>query len=139
MPNTAITASPMNFSTVPPWRSTTAFIASKYPVITRRRASGSMRSPRAVDPATSQNRMVTVLRTSRGAASAKDDPQARQNRALAGFSVPQLAQVGTFENIGLETTRGTVPSGDDPPPARPEGLLSGSSHLPGVGGLHGSG
>ncbi len=28
-PNTAITASPMNFSTVPPWRSSTARISSK--------------------------------------------------------------------------------------------------------------
>jgi hypothetical protein len=28
-PNTAITASPMNFSTVPPWRSTTAFMRPK--------------------------------------------------------------------------------------------------------------
>ena len=28
-PNTAITASPMNFSTLPPWRSTIAFIRSK--------------------------------------------------------------------------------------------------------------
>jgi len=29
MPNTAITASPMNFSTVPPWRSTIRRISSK--------------------------------------------------------------------------------------------------------------
>jgi hypothetical protein len=29
IPKTAITASPMNFSTVPPWRSTVAFIRSK--------------------------------------------------------------------------------------------------------------
>ncbi len=28
-PNTAMTASPMNFSTVPPWRSTAVRIASK--------------------------------------------------------------------------------------------------------------
>ena len=28
-PNTAITASPMNFSTVPPWRSSAALISAK--------------------------------------------------------------------------------------------------------------
>ena len=48
-PNTAMTASPMNFSTVPPWRSTMARISSKYRPSSSRSASGSSRSPSAVE------------------------------------------------------------------------------------------
>jgi len=52
----------MNFATVPPWRSTTGFIASKYSVMTWERVSGSSASPSAVEPTTSENRMLTTLR-----------------------------------------------------------------------------
>jgi len=62
-PNTAITASPMNFSTVAPCRSSVARDTSKKRVMTRRNASGSLCSPIAVDPVTSAKRIVTVLRT----------------------------------------------------------------------------
>ena len=67
IPNTAITASPMNFSTVPPWRSMIARISEKYRFITPRRTSGSSSSPSAVEPVTSQNTAVTTLRVWRGA------------------------------------------------------------------------
>ncbi len=93
MPNTAITASPMNFSTVPPWRSITAAISSKKRPITRRRVSGSSFSPRAVEPVTSANTTVTTLRTSpagAGFSSASGDAHWRQKRARAGFSSPQF-------------------------------------------------
>ena len=63
IPNTAITASPMNFSTVPPWRSIIARISSKYRLITASSASGSSSSPSAVEPVTSQNSTVTTLRS----------------------------------------------------------------------------
>src|SRR5262245_897416 len=63
-PNTAMTASPMNFSTVPPWLSIAERISSKYRDMTPRRDSGSRRSPSAVDPVTSANRTVTVFRVS---------------------------------------------------------------------------
>jgi len=70
-PNTAITASPMNFSTEPPCDSTIPLIRSKYRASTACNASGSTDSPNAVDPTTSQNSTVTTLRcapivTSRG-------------------------------------------------------------------------
>ena len=45
---TAITASPMNFSTVPPWRSSTVDISPKKLDMTRRSDSGSSRSPNGV-------------------------------------------------------------------------------------------
>jgi hypothetical protein len=64
-PNTAITASPMNFSTAPPCDSTIAFIRSKYLASKARSASGSVDSPSAVEPVTSQNSTVTVFRCSR--------------------------------------------------------------------------
>src|SRR5512141_1296682 len=95
MPKTAITASPMNFSTVPPWRSIASVIAAKYRDITRRTASGSSRSPSAVDPVTSQKITVTVFLTSPaavGADSGSGLPQALQNLAPPGFSAPQFGQ-----------------------------------------------
>jgi hypothetical protein len=93
MPNTAMTASPMNFCTVPPWRSSTARMASNQRAITRPSDSGSSRSPRLVDPARSLNTTVTTLRVSRPpAAAASGVPQLRQNLARAGFSSPQAAQ-----------------------------------------------
>jgi hypothetical protein len=67
-PKTVITASPMNFSTVPPCDSTIAFIRSKKRASSARSASGSIDSPSVVDPVTSQKRSVTVLRISRGVA-----------------------------------------------------------------------
>ena len=92
MPNTAMTASPMNFSTVPPWRSIEARIVSKYLVMTLRSGSGSSPSPIAVDPVTSQNTIETVLRTSpAGSAGAVSGvAQFRQNFARSGFCSPQF-------------------------------------------------
>ena len=69
-------------------------MASKYRVITSRNASESRASPRLVDPLRSEKTIVTTFRVSWGAgASASCEPQARQNRATSGFSVPQLAHV----------------------------------------------
>src|SRR6478672_2174713 len=95
MPKTAITASPMNFSTVPPCRSIASVIAAKYRDITRRIASGSNRSPSAVDPVTSQKITVTVFLTSPATAAADSGrgwPQALQNLAPSGLSAPQFGQ-----------------------------------------------
>ena len=63
-PKTAMIASPMYFSIVPPWPSRTGFIAEKYSASTSRSASLSSRSPSAVESFRSQKTMVTVLRTS---------------------------------------------------------------------------
>ncbi len=63
-PNTAITASPMNFSTEPPCRSTIPLIRSKYRASSARSASGSVDSPSAVEPTTSQNSTDTTFRRS---------------------------------------------------------------------------
>ena len=63
-PNTASTASPTNFSLSPPNRSTSALTSAKSSPWRTRSSSGSMRSPSAVDPATSAKRTVTTRRSS---------------------------------------------------------------------------
>jgi hypothetical protein len=97
MPKTAITASPMNFSTVPPWASSTVFMRSKYRDMTPRSDSGSSRSPRPVEPLTSQKTIVTVLRTSRAGADGTSSPapHSEQNLAPSGFSCSQFGQAVT--------------------------------------------
>jgi hypothetical protein len=82
IPNTAITASPMNFSTVPPCRSSTRDTTSNQRPRIRRRSSASSVSPRCVDPAMSVNRTVTVLRISAdGGGAPIRAPQRAQNCA----------------------------------------------------------
>ncbi len=100
-PNTAITASPMNFSGVPPRAVISALIASKYRSVTARRVSGSSTPDRAVEPTRSQKSTVTGLRSSAGGgaagagtgaavaavpAAAHGVPQDEQNRAVGGRS-----------------------------------------------------
>jgi len=95
MPNTAITASPMNFSTLPPWRSIARRMASKYRAMICSSDSGSRPCPSSVDPTTSENTTVTVLRASASGADgpANAVPHARQNRASAWFSDPHAGQI----------------------------------------------
>ncbi len=93
-PKTAMTASPMNFSTVPPNRSMSALTRSWYGRSVARTSSGSARSDRFVKPTRSTKRTETTFRSSpAGASLASDCPQARQKRARSGFSSPQCGQV----------------------------------------------
>src|SRR4029079_2217951 len=92
-PKTAITASPMNFSTLPRWRSTTSRTVSKKRPSTRRALSASNRSPSSVEPTTSQKRTVTVFRSSRGSSPA-GAPQSGQNLNGSAAMCPQAAQRG---------------------------------------------
>ena len=66
--------------------------------MTLRSDSGSSRSPSAVEPVTSQNTTVTVLRYLAFAGAASSGaPQAEQKRASSAFSLPQLGQSVTVE------------------------------------------
>ena len=65
-PNSAITASPMNFSTVPPWRSSSARTRSWYGPRSASTSSGSSAPRAAVKPTRSQKTTVTTLRSRRG-------------------------------------------------------------------------
>src|SRR5690349_7745661 len=55
-------------------------------------ASGSSCSPRAVDPVTSANRMVTTLRTSSIRRLASSVPQLEQKRAVTALATPHTGQ-----------------------------------------------
>ena len=72
-----------------------ARISAKYRSVTVRSVSGSSCSPSAVEPVTSANSTVTVLRTSRDPAGSRAAPQLPQNRKPSGLSWPQLGQVST--------------------------------------------
>ena len=63
MPNAAMTASPANFSTSPPWVMTQWETLSKYCWTRRRAISGSVPVISAVEPTRSTNRTVASLRS----------------------------------------------------------------------------
>jgi len=111
-PKTAITASPMNFSTVPPWRSRISFADANVRPRMRRIDSGSSRSPMAVEPVTSLKRIVTVLRTSRACpapgAAPSAAPQLPQKRKPSGFVPPQDAHVAMPGSLGRMRPRSAV-------------------------------
>jgi len=94
VPHTAITASPMNFSTTPPYRPITVRATAKYWVSSSRTASGSRDSDNGVKPTTSQNSTEHTRRSATGSGPfgtvaatagttggcATGEPQARQKR-----------------------------------------------------------
>ena len=94
-PKTAITASPMYFSTVPPNASIADRTRAKYGAWIARTSSGSSCSDRAVNPTRSTKRTVTTLRSSASTGAEPGSAAAHelQKRAPAGFSCPQLGQI----------------------------------------------
>src|SRR5207237_6115566 len=94
-PKSPTTASPMNFSTVPPRTSISSLSRWWYGRKRARTSSGSAASEAAVKPTRSANRTDTTLRSSPFAgAAASGLPQFRQKRALAGLSCEQFEQTG---------------------------------------------
>ena len=94
-PKTAITASPMNFSTVPPKRSSSSRRRAWYGRRSERTSSGSICSARDVKPTRSAKRTVTTFRSSSrvSAAATSGAPHALQKRAPSGFSWLQREHV----------------------------------------------
>ena len=76
-PKTATTASPMNFSTVPPKRSSSAFARAWYGARKPRTSSGSRRSERPVKSTRSTKTAVTTFRSSAATrcSSSREAPQ----------------------------------------------------------------
>jgi len=66
VPHTAMTASPMNFSTTPPYRPITVRATAKYSDSSSRTASGSRASDNGVNPTTSQNSTEHTRRSATG-------------------------------------------------------------------------
>ena len=64
-PHTAMTASPMNLSSVPPFSKTTAVMRLKYSLSCLTSASGSAFSVLLVKPTISEKRIVAGMRTPR--------------------------------------------------------------------------
>ncbi len=104
-PHTAITASPMNFSMTPPWRSTALRAISKYLSRVSRTSSESRDSVNGVNPTMSAKSTDTRRRSVRSvsaagvvvgasapAVSGKRLPQVPQNRELPMRAAPQTAQ-----------------------------------------------
>src|ERR1044072_8192266 len=73
-----------------------------------RRASGSVRSPIAVEPVRSQNSTVTTFRTSRAGTAARAAPQLGQNPKSSGLSRPQAAQTATGRVYGPRRSALTI-------------------------------
>ncbi len=104
LPQTAMTASPMNFSMTPPYRPTTSWARSKYRPRVSRTSSLSRPSAKGVKPTRSAKRMLTRRRSAAGSpivdppattAPALDPsgaPQSPQKRLPGGFGAPQAAQ-----------------------------------------------
>ena len=91
-----MTASPMNFSTVPPCASSTRFAASNPRAITSRSTAASSGSPRNPVAFRSENTIVTVLRLSRvRARAASFPPHVPQKVNSGGLPSPQLGQMRT--------------------------------------------
>src|SRR5580693_9192583 len=84
VPQTAITASPMNFSTTPPYRPTTVRATAKYSDSSSRTASGSRDSDSGVNPTTSQNSTEHTRRSATGPAPGLGSGPAADGTAGAG-------------------------------------------------------
>ena len=82
-PKTAMTASPMNFSTVPPKRSMSALTRSWYGRSVARTSSGSARSERLVNPTRSTKSTETTLLSSPAVALARAGYRTPGRSALA--------------------------------------------------------
>ncbi len=98
-PKTAMTASPMNFSTVPPKRSMSALTRSWYGRSVARTSSGSARSERFVKPTRSTKSTETTLRSSpAGAAAAERLPAGEAEACPLGVL---LAAGGADDHAGI--------------------------------------
>ena len=91
VPHTAITASPMNFSTTPPYRPITVRATAKYCDSSSRTASGSRASDSGVNPTTSQNSTEHTRRSATGARPRRGPPHGAA-RAPAGTAASQRAR-----------------------------------------------
>ncbi len=101
VPNSARMASPLNFSKVPPWASSSPRTRAWYGATSDFTSSGSRFSERAVDPTRSTKIAVMTLRSSLGAgAAARGLPQKPQSRNFAGFSSPHEGQTAVCGSAG---------------------------------------
>ncbi len=134
VPHTAITASPMNFSTTPPYRPITVLATPKYRDSNSRTASGSRDSDKGVKPTKSQKRTAHTRRSATGSppgpetacttpagppsggtwsASASACPQATQNRLPKTTGSPHDGQAAA--NGAPQSPQNRLPAPGDAP------------------------
>src|SRR6185503_20051700 len=106
--------------------------------------SGSSTCPRSVEPTTSANRIVTVLRVSTSAAPpARAVPHERQKRAFVWFSVSHAGQIEVTPEAfsGMRAARGKRAwrAGPRVDTVRQTGYGCPVQHRPGGGTQHGAG
>lgn len=87
-PNTAMIPSPVNLSTVPPYRCTAADERVNTSATTSRSPSGPSADASCIDPTTSANNTVTCLYSACSGAEPTDAPQPSQNLAPARSARP---------------------------------------------------
>src|SRR6266545_4050865 len=131
-PKAAITASPMNFSTVPPKRSISDRRRAKYGESMARTSSGSSCSARPVKPTRSAKKTLTIFRSSRAIAcsAASGAVQALQSVRLLG----RLKKHRQDDDAAAgDRGGGRLLRDGDPDPERPEDDLEqrDQSHLGG--------
>ena len=102
-PKIATTASPMNFSTVPPYRSSSTRRFSNTVPRNARTSSGSSCSASSVEPTTSAKRTLTKRRSSLGP------------RCSPVSAVPHVGQKAKRSSTGDPQDSHTVPSGEPQP------------------------
>src|SRR5437879_4082123 len=116
-----MTASPMNFSRLPPNDSMASFAAPWYACSVSRTSSGSPSWERPVKPTKSAKSTDMTLRSCLDSP-VSGAPQARQNRARSGFSSPQRPQRISPES---SVQQGSLPRA---PPAGPSQDLTVPAH-----------
>src|SRR2546423_8742248 len=104
-PNNASRPSPSSWMISPPKASTAMAMRATPSPTTALKSSGSMRSPRTVEPTTSAKRAVTTLRASRGAgAVSRGAPHEAQKRAFSATACPHEGQ----KAIGSQSSSGSA-------------------------------
>ena len=112
-----MTASPMNFSTVPPWRSSSARTRSWYGRRIASTSSGSSDSARLVKPTRSQKTTVTTLRSRRAVPPAMGQRVWRRRRVVSSDGAHQ-GLVGSRCRRGRRHGRGRLGAHAAPPRVR---------------------
>src|SRR6266511_2867565 len=148
VPHTAMTASPMNFSTVPPYRAMSRRHVSKYADSNSRTSSGSRASLSVVNPTRSANSTETSRRSDdaaarpfgRAAATPAGStalpsavPHSPQNRSDGSFGAPQdghtTASGDPHDEQNFLPSRFTVPQFPQVTPCPPPPLGQGTGPL----------
>jgi len=94
-PKTAMTPSPVNLSTVPPYCVTTAVVRSRSPAMISRSRSAPTAFAMSIECTTSANNTVTCLYSATRGEAVVAVPHSSQNLAFRRSSVPQVAHATT--------------------------------------------